>query len=323
NYTLDKKELFKEADESLISAPKNGYIEEDTKNGFRVVKLGRVSPTALHNMMECAWKFDYYIKYFESHNIEKNVMVWLPPNEKGNLFHQVFQEYCDAMLKGKKLNTSDALDLSVLKDIFDNAVAEFEMLVAKGSNQAYDMEKALIWEQIKEYMEALYADLKNSSEGWAVKECEREFETDNIYIDETGEYVSSDGSCDVIEFSYHGFLDRIDSYIDDTNVEHARIIDYKTGKKDNLEKKIKNNTQIQHAIYSMAVLEEVDYFSYDFPCDNNLRIEKKDKDISELPKVFRERMADILLNNNYNLYNDSACEYCDYKNICVHRMNLD
>ncbi len=323
DYLVDKSKVYAGADTSGFTEPKKGYIEEEMVGGFRVVKLGKLSPTALHNLMSCPWKFDYLIKHFEEEGAKKDVTKWLPANEKGNLFHQIFQEYCDSVLIGKALGSADVVDAAALKAIVDNAIEEFEVLVPKGSAQAFDIECKLVREQTEAYISNLYADLKSNPKKWIVKECEREFTTEPMYIDENGDVVSAPGTCDVVEFSYHGFLDRIDSYVGADGIEHARIIDYKTGKKDKLEKKIKDNLQIQHTIYSIAATEDVDYFSYDFPCDGNKKIEKQGADIKEVPKEYREQMADVLLKGKYELLDDNACAFCDYKDICIHRMNLE
>ncbi len=322
DYRIDKNSIYKNACVSGTSSYTNRFISDEIVNGFHVVKLENLSPSALQIMMECPLKFEYSMKYFEKDNPQREVTVWLHPNEKGNFFHQVFQKYCNEKLVGKAVSESDDPDINRLKEIFDELISEYEILVPKGSIQAYELEKKTIWDQIEDYIGDLYKDLKTDPKKWIIKECEREFTSEKKYIDDNGDEVSGPGTCDVIEFSYHGFLDRIDTYIGDDGTEYARIIDYKTGKKDTLEKKINKNTQIQHAIYSMAVEEEVDYFSYVFPCDGNTKIEKSDQDINELPRVYRERMADILLDDNYMPDDEDACKYCDYKDICLYRMNL-
>ncbi len=320
HYSVNKEEVIGKETEDDKKNWK--LVEEENIDGYRHVMLKRLSPSKLSNIMECPWKYEYSIKYFENEPRERKVNVWLPANEKGNLFHQVFQEYCEQIMKDSVISSTDHLDEKVLRAIYDNAICEFELLVAKGSGQAFELERDIYYEQIREYLEELYREMSSSGKAWRVIECEKEFETEIRYINEEGEFREPVNS-DVIELSYHGFIDRVDSYCDENGDEHYRGIDYKTGKKENFEKKLNRYDQVQYAIYSMALREEgknVECFEYVFPCDGNDHIQCTD--INELPKACLERLVNIFLKKEPVDIGEKACDFCDYKDICVHRMNL-
>lgn len=321
NYVIDKTAVYKGA-VAASSAPKYTYIEETSLGAYKLFTIDKLSSTAIQNAMKCPYKFEYDLKHFELGALERNVGVWLPANEKGNLYHQVFEEYCNKVLKGKKIAASDKLDLTALQSIFDNAVDEFTVLVPSGSDIARAREIVIFFEEIKGYLEDLYRELSTSTEGWSVKDCEHELLSDDyIYLDKDGN-ICAPGTCDAVRFKYKGTIDRIDSYIAADGTEHVRIIDYKTGRKEKLEKKIKDQEQIQHAIYSISLKEAVDYFEYDFPCDENQTLKKYGKDIAELPDVYRKRLADIVISHKLEEPKERACDYCDYKEICAYRMNI-
>ena len=321
NYVIDKTAVYKGA-AVTSSSSQYTYIKESTVGSYKLFTIEQLSPTAIQNAMKCPYKLEYDLKHFDLGTLERNVGAWLPANEKGNLYHQVFEEYCDKVLKGKKITASDKLDLVALQSIFDNAVDEFTVLVPSGSNIARIREIDMFFEEIKVYLEDLYKELATSTEGWLVKDCEHEFMSDDyVYLDKDGN-VCVPGTCDAVRFKYKGTIDRIDTYIAADGTEHARVIDYKTGRKEKLEEKIKSNEQIQHAIYSTCLKETVDYFEYDFPCDENQTLKKSGKDIAELPDAYRRRLADIVINRKLEGPKERACDYCDYKEICAYRMNI-
>ena len=321
-YSVNKEIVFGKKTEDDKKLRNWNLVEEEIIDGYRHVMLKRLSPSKLSNIMECPWKYEYSIKYFENEPQERKVNVWLPANEKGNLFHQVFQEYCETIMRDTVISSSDKLNEKVLRTIYDNAIHDFELFVAKGSGQAFELERDTYYEQIRGYLEELYREMSSSGKAWRVIECEKEFETEIHYINEEGEFHEPVNS-DVIELSYHGFIDRVDSYRDENGDEHYRGIDYKTGKKDNFEEKRKKHEQVQYVIYSMALQEEgkdVECFEYVFPCDGNDHIQCTD--INELPKPCLERLVNIFLKKEPVDIGENACNYCDYKDICVHRMNL-
>ena len=310
-----------------------GYVIEEKDGKNTVIRIPKLSPSKLQELMGCPWKFDYSIKYFDRTNPDKDVTVWLKPDSRGSFFHQVFQDYFDEAKMNKPLSPADTLDEGLLRSIYDKTIREFEILVPKGSKQAFELESTVMWDQIKKYLIQLYDEFKSDGKEWCVKECERGFVSKEYCFDSEGNEISVDEPCDRIIVSFTGSLDRVDQYIDEAGKEHIRIVDYKTGKKKTTEEKIKNYTELQHIIYSMTAEEDVECFSYVFPCDDNEKLDKKGSDISALPEAVRKKMADVLINKKYQLLNDddeddeneskSPCKYCDYKDICVHKMGLE
>ena len=347
NYGIDKKKLFADLIYDGLEESDFGYISEKEENGIKRFNLGNLSPTKLQNLLECPWKFDYDNKYFPSDNRQENVVEWLTPDKRGSLYHQIFEEYCKSKLIGRTIQPSASVDQNEFQKIYDDAIRIFEILVPKGSEQAFEVEKKRIWENSLDYLKYLYKEL--AATGWIVKECEREFHTDSLYINEKGIQVDKDGkykeedkdgneeektSKVVIEFAFHGKIDRIDSKIVN-GIKSFRVIDYKTGKLEKMEEKVdgKNPTQIQHYVYAKPFFdnsENVNSFIYVFPCDGNGMLEIKEDTLKGgLPLEFRKAIADVLLKKEYEIDNDndddsdSPCRYCDYKAICVHKMELE
>ena len=70
----------------------------------------------------------------------------------------------------------------------------------------------------------------------------------------TGEVPVQDGNKDnLYTLLFNGSADRVDGYVDDDGCLHVRIIDYKTGRRENKQNEIDMGIQIQHIIYAMAV----------------------------------------------------------------------
>ena len=202
--------------------------------------------------------------------------------------------------------------------------------------------------QMTEYL--AYTQLTLQYEGYDVDACEEEFCTGDsyIYLDAAaGKYVEEKDPAKVkaegIHISYHGFMDRVDV---NPSGEY-RIIDYKTGKRANLAKKLPADPEtgapllLQHYIYMIALEESgrtTTGFIYDFPCDDLLSIyvDKKpsgrmlaqaaDDKIGvpareDVMQRMYDRLFDVFLKDGHSLEED-ACKYCDHKDICLKKMGL-
>ena len=68
--------------------------------------------------------------------------------------------------------------------------------------------------------------------------------------------------------SFHGIIDRLDGYEDESGAMHYRIIDYKSGRKQSFEDN-KLTVTTQHSVYSsyVSTLGLVEEFKYVFPLD--------------------------------------------------------
>lgn len=340
NYKIDKKKLFKDAagyeetNPDIKAYYQSLHVREEQINGKRLVHLEHISPTDIQTLMDCQLKLEYKRRRMNTEKLEYEVWKWLPANYKGNLFHEVMEQYCNEKLKGVSVGAGTRPDYIRLEQIFDKKAAQFELLVPSGSGAAVQREKENYKKMVKDYVTHLYTELAGK---WRVIACEKEFETAIRYMDETGNDFKPDMKTDsngnqvpdldrdAICYSYHGFIDRIDASEADLQVgvpPVCRIIDYKTGKKDSLVKKIEKNTQLQHLIYPNGVPEKVTNVQYDFPYDG---IQTEVRNVShgeDLPLTVRERIAKIFLKNAVEEESADACTYCDYKDVCVRRLQI-
>ncbi|MBR1598403.1 MAG: PD-(D/E)XK nuclease family protein [Lachnospiraceae bacterium] len=349
----DKKAVDSDADETKDDMQETkkryGYIEKEDVNGYEFIKLPEISVSRLQKLLECPWKFDYQMKIYCNNNIERNPVTWLPINERGTFFHQIFEEYCN-----QKLIDVDAAGQSLDKDVFEaiynNAVSEFRILIPEGSEVERNIEEWKMKQLAERYLNELYEELAES--GYRVSECEKKFITKDKYIykdPDTDEFVETENPDEVrnkgIHLSFYGYMDRVDEKTDVNGEKIYRIIDYKSGRRNTLLKKITGDddhdiTQIQHYIYMKALEEEksvdrVD-FIYEFTSSENDKIyyinditdermmaQDAVPDRETMFHRLYEIMFNVLIDNKAFTPKEDACKYCDYTDICMRRMNFE
>lgn len=312
-------------EKNITTTTFNVTADGKTKECKKVV-INSLSPSAIATMMECPWKYAYEREHFSADLPEKDINVWLQANDKGTLFHQVFEKYCNEKLINTLVQDSDSLDEEVFERIYAEAIDEFVILVPTGSEFAFEKEKEEMHDQTHEYLAGLYEELKKPDprygSRWTVKECEKELLSDTYIFNSKGELCDSAPTDDsFVSIRFHGFPDRIDECTDDQGNKHERIIDYKTGKMDNLKKKL-GKTQIQYAVYPMVQGKQVEEFDYVFPCDGMNTLVCKGEEITVIPENFTTKFANVFINGVLDKPTDDACTFCDYKDMCGHKMIL-
>ncbi len=241
------------SDETL-SKEEEVHVSDDAQNEGPL----EISATRLQTLVQCPFKYYYqnvlYIPSLEFQ--EKKPYQWLSALQKGNLFHGVVDEYCKQVMK---LPEYGAMDEACFKSIYqkhiDQLVLEQPYVSEAVRDREVDGNKKVISEFLKGLHEDLQEEIKNGVISWRIGDSELEFK-DLMYTvrDETGKDTN-------LKLALNGFIDRLDYCIVQTkkrpvtNTLYLRIVDYKTGRRKDKLKEIKNYQQLQHFIYAMAALK--------------------------------------------------------------------
>ncbi len=283
----------------------------------------QLSPTSVGVILNCPRSYYYkHVRYIpEKEKEEVEITTWLNPLERGNLVHKILQTYCEEVLKDNHHVNKD-LDQVKFEEVFKQCVDEKLAEFPYKSQETFEMQKDDIYNGTKNYLVNLHEELSNPNNKWVVERCEgniMEYSKNNMHRIQ-----------DCLEIIYDGYIDRMDSYVED-GIKHIRIIDYKSGKGSNKEAEIKSNLVVQHAVYSHAVKKDasiqVDEFIYDFPLDSEMpRIILKDDELDYNPTA-EQIMYDVVYNEEYDKkgricftgdYSDAKlCKYCEYRDICI------
>ena len=225
-------------------------VDENDGSDDEIAKLinknaAHISASGLQTMLGCPLKYHYQKhKYIGTEEqISRNGYSWLDAKNKGNLFHHTMEEYCNAALIS---NESEDLDEKLLEKCFEHQSKEMLKYLPAPSTDVFESEKKDAYEVIKRYANALHSKLKKNK-SLKVLGCETPF--DGIEYEKIDEYNDPE-----YKLIFRGSADRVDGYVEE-GILYLSIIDYKTGNKDNLEKKIENHTQIQHFVYAAGVIK--------------------------------------------------------------------
>lgn len=279
--------------EACVDAGKyRKYIEGITKDEHRrdrkptipVDKEASMSASELQVLLDCPIK--YYYKSFRKLNVPITRQIkgdeWLSPIDRGNLFHRVAEEYMKKVMP-PAADLTDTINEPEFEAIYAEKVKEMESEVPWSSDvikaQETEEYKAVTYEFLSDLHTQWRADADNNKNWWVLG-CELDFEyEDNLIYEDNGEALelqikemaeelgievdaARKKAKDKVDHPYRihfrrGQIDRLDGYVDEDGCLNLRIIDYKTGKRDNKWEEILNNVQIQHHVYAMAAFSYV------------------------------------------------------------------
>ncbi len=302
--------------------------------GRDLVKSG----TALETLGECSRKA--YLKYKLGlrplDEVEIRVDRWLDGLTRGNLVHEVLSNYFDL-----REMEEEGLDLRVL---VEEACERTKKEVPYAIEEVYQREKEELYQIceniiVREEEDRRWKVLVNElSFGDSWTKNNRIFgNLPPVEIDLEGERLMVAGS-----------IDRVDFNINKENL--FRIIDYKTGSKDNFEKRLRKkegrgknqvvsyeeSQKFQYYIYAKALEEilktrkdlwenpEIKSFTYIFPGEDDkalIDLELKEEFLEEIGGRIKYLLnLDILEEDKTIVYDPDdnlRCKYCDYKSICL------
>lgn len=282
-----------------------------------------VSVSALDTLFTCPLQYHYSreLKIPGEEYQEALVDAWLSPVERGNFVHRVLQEYVSKYFKGQKA-VSPAINLTDFESIFDRVLTEYKEKCPSVSDSVVKMEIDKVKIPVLTYLADLHKEFSQPDCKWHVEDCEVTFpEKDETPL--TVEYILEGGK--KLQLQYKGIIDRVDSYTDENENKHYRLIDYKTGNKDDFEEQ-KLNVTTQHHIYCMHIKQygQVDEFKYVFL----LAVEYEQKEITvhyfsdpvQAGTGRKEKLKEVLFEQVYSdTKPEKACDYCSYADICYYK----
>ncbi len=296
--------------DNIIVHSENVLNGGDYNNTEKEPDYKNISATSLSTMLECPIKYYYqYIKKIPEFNyIEPDASKWLDAFKKGNLYHKVLELYIN------KISNCDCIkdfNESLFNNIFNKQIKEFSNIYPCYSEERKNSEIEEYREKLAAFLKEFHKDYCNGEREtvWHIKGCEINFEN--------FKYVVSDEDKKA-EIEFNGKIDRVDYYTDAEGKTHFRVIDYKTGKRKNMDEKIKNNHQIQHILYSMVMKEEnteIDEALYVFPEDLEC-INISNEKLTDFPDEVKKIMADVIIYKKYEKQENTNCKFCSYSSYC-------
>lgn len=205
-----------------------------------------ISPSALATLTECPLKFYYqYIKYLENVELkETDPSSWLDYAQTGKFFHRVMEIYMREEFSIAKKNS--IFNEKLYEEAFNVAKEEAEISMPILNEKVYEKELENLDKKLRNSIEdniKTFNDMNNKYPciviGTEIGFGKGSVKT--IYTSEKG-----------YTLSFNGSIDRLDGYLDENNILHIRVLDYKTGKKEKLKGKLKENLTFQHIIYPLA-----------------------------------------------------------------------
>lgn len=283
-------------------------------HGLTKEDFGSLTFSATQLELFAACSLQFYFKNIlgirPKENKEFDRTRWLQSMDRGKLIHSIFYTYM-----------MDRIHLGKIHDQHD---------------------RDLLWKMTKETIEQYREQIPAPSLHVAQKEIAEIYKDIEIFIRQEENRSSipkylelqihpDDGSLEVelsekLKIPLRGFVDRVD----EIEPHVYRIYDYKTGKSKKFEdvKYFAKGTQLQHALYSLAVeqwlrmgddpdavVREAVYY---FPTEKGLGKEVvRKQDRRDILAQLIESMLDAIRNGVFIPTDDHKnCLYCDYKEVC-------
>lgn len=244
-----------------------------------------------HSRLECFSNcpYQYHLKYNENKtSIDTTIAL-----EFGTLAHLVLEH------KGKMITEQGKVDYDFLNNMLeeggmsdDGKGNEFHVLGIKELKKKYfdtwgvaDSEGRNYNDKVKNFLDVMHTEMEED-DGWTP-----------TYFEYPFNYVYKD------KIILHGFIDRIDTRVNQNGETEYRVVDYKTSKK--VYDTTKTATSQQFAIYNMAILNEFNTLAvenlYRFICINDSQnaltigwekrfIKKLDKILEQIDKGYEEKL---------------------------------
>lgn len=234
-----QSEIDEHSETEAILAEKSDISKEE--------KSIKLSATGLQDLLACPLK--YYYKYlnglFVYDQKKPSGYEWLTHFSKGNLCHYAMQEYFSQHMPPNEKCTG-IVNEKALRDIVARCANKIENVEPYMSKNIRIQEEEFYYEMMRLYLAKVVAEWE-MEHLWKVIGCEIDFNKLKYSVNSKEKNHAN--------LLLDGSIDRMDGYVDNENVLHLRIIDYKTGQRENKLKEIDSGVQIQHYMYGIAAIE--------------------------------------------------------------------
>ena len=209
----------------------------------------KTSSSSLEVLLDCPKKYAYdkLMHIPDNEFTECDYAHWLDAKTKGSFFHKIMEKYCNERLVKKVSETYDtAVDEGLVRTIAKQLEEELLLELPCAIRELADRETGDMIDEAMRYLQKLIDELNIS--GWRVVKAEQRFSEAAYPV------TGLDGK--IYDFEFSGSIDRIDYRIDKAKKKcYLRIIDYKTGKRENKKNEDDRGKLIQYAIYKKALMD--------------------------------------------------------------------
>jgi ATP-dependent helicase/nuclease subunit B len=273
-----------------------------------------ISVSQLENYASCGLQayFYYVLKLRPKEIAEFDRSRWLQANERGTLLHDIFRRYLEDVTD---MGTKPVMhDRGRLAEITETVIRENALSIPAPNSHVFAKE----CDEIRRDVEIFYLHEVGKTD----QPCF--FELELAAHDGEPMEIHLPGG---IQFKLKGFVDRVDRI----GAHEYRIIDYKTGSTSKYKAAdyFSGGTQLQHAIYSIAVEQwlhetgkdpeaKVTEAEYYFPTERGRgeKVIRAQNRREELAAV----VAKLLDSRNRGIYipakDRKVCQWCDYQAVC-------
>ena len=207
------------------------------------------SSSRMDTFLYCPRRYAYENVYNVPNNNfrEYDSDQWLQANERGSFFHSLAEEYMQKMLiKPSSEKYADSEDEDLIREIAKSVHEHYKKEVPAAFPDMTDTETNIIVERACDYLYTLHQRLTEEQLGTRVLGVEVGFDDATLVIKDLYENEH--------KITYRGFIDRIDYYLDsDNKVVRLKLVDYKTGKRENQADKVNHEYTMQHVLYANAI----------------------------------------------------------------------
>lgn len=213
------------------------------------------SNSSLELLLDCPRKYAYekLLGIPDLTFAEENFTRWLDAAARGNFFHEIAERYVkERLIRPASESYGTDVDGDLVRDIALDIKLRFLEMYPVAFPGLADHEAEEMIKYSVDYLKLLLQDYADDAGHRG--SCWRGLAAEQRFTGATYEVEDFEGNR--YEFSFSGFIDRID-YRADRNAKtiYLRIADYKTGRKEAKKKANELGKLVQYAVYERAVME--------------------------------------------------------------------
>ena len=208
----------------------------------------KTSNSDLEKLLACPREYAYsrILNIPDNQYAEIKTGKWLDAKHKGTFFHEIAEEYAKSrLIKEADICYEEAADRELIEQIADKIKEKMLIEVPVAVKGDAELEVRDIVENAEGYFDILQNDLIDTQ--WRVLSAEQAFCNSKFVVES---FTSKS-----YEFILSGIIDRIDYKTDENDKTiYLRIVDYKTGNKDNKQTADRIGDLIQYTVYENALM---------------------------------------------------------------------